>query len=98
MSDLELAELLSRTVTNAPKGEKTNANVMFGIKYADELGSRTNALADLARRQWPEAGLSSSMRPDVSYGVRVAPYMVITNTPPWLAQRPQCRQPSTRWT
>ena len=50
MTDFELAELLSRTVANAPNGEKTNAYVMFGIKYAGELGSRTNAVADLARR------------------------------------------------
>ena len=40
MTELELAELLSRTVANVPNGEKTNAYVLFGIKYAVELGSR----------------------------------------------------------
>ena len=85
MTEQELAELLSRTVANAPDREKTNAYVLFGIKYAGELGSRTNAVADLARRHWPEAGLSSSMQTDVSYGVRVARYVAITNPPMWLA-------------
>ena len=87
MTNLELAKLLSRTVANAPNGEKTNAYVMFGIKYAGDLGSRTNAVADLARRNWPEAGLklSSSMQVDVGYGVRLARYVAITNPPPWLA-------------
>ncbi len=83
MTNLELAKLLSRTVANAPNGEKTNAYVMFGIKYAGDLGSRTNAVADLARRNWPEAGLklSSSMQVDVGYGVRLARYVAITNPP-----------------
>ena len=87
MTDYELADLLSRTVANAPNGEKTNAYVMFGIKYAGELGSRTNAVADLARRHWLEAGLklSPSMQVDVGYGVRLARYVAITNPPPWLA-------------
>ena len=50
MTDLESAALLNRTVANAPDGEKTNAYAMFGIRYAGELGSRTNAVAGLARR------------------------------------------------
>ena len=85
MTDLELAKLLSRTVADAPNGKKTNAYVLFGIKYAGYLGSRTNAVVDLARRRWPEAGLSASMQTDVSYGVRLAGYVAITNPPSWLA-------------
>ena len=63
MTDYELADLLSRTVANAFNGEKTNAYAMFSIKYAGELGSGTNAVADLARRHWPEAGLKLSPLP-----------------------------------
>ena len=87
MTDLKLAKLLNRTVADAPNGEKTNAYVMFGIKYAGELGSRTNAIADLARRHWPETGfkLSASMQVDVAYGVRLARYVTITTSPSWLA-------------
>lgn len=87
MTDLELARLLSRTVVNAPSGEKTNAYVLFGIKYAGELGSRTNAVAELARSLSPESGLklSSSMQVDIGYGTRLARYVAITNPPTWLA-------------
>ena len=60
---------------------------MFGIKYAGELGSRTNAVADLARDHWPEAGLklSPSMQVDIAYGVRLARYVAITDPQQWLA-------------
>ena len=87
MTDLELADLLGRTVANAPDGERTNAYLLFGIKYAGELEGRINAVADLARGHWLAAGLklSSSMQVDVGYGVRVARYAAITNSPPWLA-------------
>ena len=89
MTDLKLAERLSRTVVNAPNGEKTNAYVMFGIKYAGELDLRGRAgeVTELARIHWPEARLkvSTSAQVDIRYGVRAARYVSITNPPPWLA-------------
>ena len=85
MTNLELAERLSRTVANAPYGEKTNAYVMFGIRQAKELGSRTSTVADLARSRWPESKVSTSAQVDIAYGVRLSRYVAITNPPPWLA-------------
>ena len=86
MTDLELAELLSLTVANATQSlEKTNAYVIFGIKYASELRNRIKAVVNLAREHWPEAGVSRSAGTDISYGQRVSRYVEITCTPKWLA-------------
>ena len=40
MTDLELAELLSRTVENAPYGQKTNAYVMFRHQVCRRVGKQ----------------------------------------------------------
>ena len=83
MTDLELAERLRRTVFNASNGEKTNAYVMFGIKYAGELEGRMRKVTNLAHRNHRE--LPSSMHENVGYGTRMARYAAITNPPAWLA-------------
>ena len=85
MTDLELAELLSRTVANATQSrEKVNAYVLFGIKYADELTGKSKGVVTLARRHWPNAGISPSAATDVEYGMRISRYVEIVRSPEWL--------------
>ena len=89
MTDERLAELFADALTNAPPGEKTNTYVLFGVKYAGELGStrRVKRVVQLCREQWPEAGASGSSGTDVGYGMRVAPYVEFRGgvAPSWIS-------------
>lgn len=81
MTDYELAALLAKSVAEAPMGEKGNAHVLFGIKYADHLVDRLQRVSLLARSEadvWPTAQV------DISYGVRMARFVVLRESPPWL--------------
>lgn len=84
MTDYELAALLAKTVAEAPVGEKGNAHVLFGIKYADHLVGRLQRVSMLARFHFPEADVWPTAQADISYGVRMARYVVLSGSPPWL--------------
>lgn len=84
MTDYELATLLAKTVAEAPVGEKGNAHVLFGIKYADLLVGRLQRVSMLARFHFPEADVWPTAQADISYGVRMARYVVLSGSPPWL--------------
>ena len=84
MTDYELAALLAKTVAEAPVGEKGNAHVLFGIEYADHLVGRLQRVSMLARFHFPEADVWPTAQADISYGVRMARYVVLSGSPPWL--------------
>lgn len=89
MTDETLAELLAQTLMNAPPSEKTNAYVMFGIKYAEQLynAARVRQVVTLCREMWPQAGASASAHTDIGYGIRLARYVEFQQgrPPRWLA-------------
>ena len=89
MTDETLAELLAQALTNAPPGEKTNAYVMFGIKYAEQLhnAARVRQVVALCRETWAQAEASASAHVDIDYGVRLARYVEFQQgrPPRWLA-------------
>ena len=86
MTDEELARLLADTLIDVPHGDKTNAYVLFGIRYANELRGRTNRITDMARHGWPEARVSPSAKTDIGYGMRLSRYVNINQPAPfWLA-------------
>ena len=87
MTDEELAELLSNACVEAPRDQKTNTYVMFGIRYADELRGRAGRVVNIARRQHHEARVSRSAGTDIGYGIRLAPYVTLNQPLPfWFVQ------------
>lgn len=86
MDDRELAGKLNAIVSRSPPGNKTNAYVLFGIKYREELEGRVRRIANRAIRDWPEAGVSPSAQVSIRYGMKLSSYVSITNPEPrWLA-------------
>ena len=77
MGDRELAGKLNAIVSSSTPGNRTNAYVLFGIKYRDELKGRANRIVNLAIRSWPEAGVSPSAYFNIRFGMKLSAYVSI---------------------
>ena len=85
MNRIELARRLAASTRWAPRGQKVNTYVMFGIRYAGVLPGRIQGVVDDARLYWPDARVTRSATTDIQYGVRLAAFVALTDEPPnWL--------------
>ena len=85
MDRIELARRLAESTRWAPRGQKVNTYVMFGIRYAGVLQGRIQGVVDDAQLYWRDAGVTRSAATDIQYGVRLAAFVEFTDEPPdWL--------------
>ena len=63
----KLAQLLRDSYDQAPKGNKSIAVCLFGVRFADEIGSSTNAIM--------EAAMIGDYGPEVRKGIKLARYV-----------------------
>lgn len=64
----QLAEILSERVEKATKGERVTQIHLFGIEFADEIGSSANQIVDASE-------IDSSYATEVRKGMRLAKYV-----------------------
>lgn len=75
MAPEELAEVLRRMVADPPHPSITTTLNLFGIRYADELGSRTNEIVKLARAAGTQDRLRKGAGAEIRRGKRLAGYV-----------------------
>ena len=66
-----LAAILSHMFHSAPLGEKVAMIHLFGIQYADKIGSQVTEIVDLAE------GVPNSYITEVYKGMRLAKYVTV---------------------
>ena len=67
----DLAGILSHMFHSAPPGDKVAMIHLFGIQYADKIGSRVTKIVDLAE------GVPNSYITEVYKGMRLAKYVTV---------------------
>lgn len=64
----QLAKILSERVSKAEKGERVTQIHLFGIEFADEIGSAANQIVDASE-------IDNSYATEVRKGMRLAKYV-----------------------
>ena len=66
----KLGKLLAEAVAKAPKGDITITIHLFGIRYADEIGSSANQVATAA-------GISEKYGTELRKGMKLAKHVTV---------------------
>lgn len=66
----ELGKLLAERVRAAPDRDRMLTIQLFGIEYADAIGSGSNKVVEAA-------GLLKSLSTELRQGVKIAPYVTL---------------------
>lgn len=76
---------MANAIRDAPRDQKINTYVMFGIRYAEFLPGLVEDVVADARLYWPNTGITPSAGRDIRYGVTLSAFVEFRGAPPyWL--------------